>query len=370
MQGIKIEKNDLGLIFGRLKATHRVIGPKLEGGTIVLTEIEFADLPAGIRDLQAPGCYKLGNGRKGNVFFSFSHGPHSFKNFLNPPAQELARFRRSGRGISIQEISDKELPLAFMGARACDLAALRLLDKVFLEGPVKDPGYFRRRKDMRIVAVNCLYPGGNCFCDSMETGPEATYGFDIAMTEIGEYFLIEAATSAGERLIEGISGAEVGESDLKEKTARIADCRKNMGRFMDTSDLPGVLYRNMDHPRWAEIALKDLECGNCTMVCPTCFCSSAYDLLQAAEISSSLKEWAGVRMRHWDSCFSRNFARVHGGNFRRSRKARYRHWMTHKLGYWIDQFGSPGCVGCGRCITWCPVGIDITRELEEIRHVR
>jgi sulfhydrogenase subunit beta (sulfur reductase) len=370
MERVKIEKKDLDFIFGKLKPTHRVVGPKLENGAIVLSEIDFGDLPAGVKDLQSPGCYRLGNDKEEGVIFSFSNGPHSFKTFLNPAAQELTSFRRTRRGMTMRGISAEEKPLAFIGVRACDLAALRLLDKVFLDGPVTDTGYSRRRNDIFVIAVNCLYPSGNCFCDSMGTGPEATSGFDLSMTEVGGYFLIEAGSPGGERLLEGISGSGVTDDDLREKGARIRDCRKKMEKTMETADLPGVLYRNMEHPRWAEIALRDLECGNCTMVCPTCFCNSTYDFLPASGISGSLKEWEGVRIRHWDSCFSRNFARVHGGNFRMSRKARYRHWMAHKLGYWIDQFGSPGCVGCGRCITWCPAGIDITRELAEIRNVR
>ena len=370
MEKIKTEKPNLGLIFEKLRETHRVIGPKLENDTIVLTEIEFGDLPSGVTDIQAPGCYKLRNNKREDVIFSFSHGPHSFKSFLNPATAELSLFRRSRRGVSVQALSEEERPFAFIGARACDLAALGLLDKVFLEGPVIDRWYSRRRKDIFIVAVNCNHPGGNCFCDSMGTGPEVTSGFDLSLTEIDEYFLVDAGTAAGEQLIEGIPSSGVTDGDLEKKAARLLDCRNNMAKSMETTDLPGVLYRNMEHPRWAEIELRDLECGNCTMVCPTCFCSSTYDFVPAAGISPNLKELAGVRMRHWDSCFSKNFARVHGGNFRRSRKARYRHWMTHKLGYWIDQFGSPGCVGCGRCITWCPVGLDITHELAEIRHVR
>ncbi|MEJ2697098.1 MAG: 4Fe-4S dicluster domain-containing protein [Candidatus Sulfobium sp.] len=370
MKKIKIRKGDLEEIFGRLEETHRVIGPKVENSAVVLAEIEFADLPAGVKDLQSPGCYRLENNKREDVIFSFSQGPRSFKNFLSPSIQELSRFSRTRRGMTMQDISVEERPFAFVGVRACDLAALKLLDQVFLEGPVGDKAYSRRRRDILIIAVNCLNPGGNCFCDSMGTGPEATSGFDLSMTEIGGHFLIEAGTAGGERLIEGIPGAWVTDGDLEEKAAKILECRKNIGKSMEISDLPGVLYRNMEHPRWTEIADRDLECGNCTMVCPTCFCNSTYDFLPAAEISGSLKEWGGVRMRKWDSCFSKNFARVHGGNFRRSRRARYRHWMTHKLAYWIDQFGSPGCVGCGRCITWCPVGLDISRELAEIRNVR
>jgi ferredoxin len=163
---------------------------------------------------------------------------------------------------------------------------------------------------------------------------------------------------------------ETQDIDLDKKRTGISRCREMIKKSMKTSDLPGIIYRNLEHPRWAEIAAKDLECGNCTMVCPTCFCNSSYDTLSASAITGNFREFSGLRKRTWDSCFSKNFARVHGGNFRPTRRARYRHWLTHKLAYWIDQFGRPGCVGCGRCITWCPVGIDITHELEELRHVR
>jgi sulfhydrogenase subunit beta (sulfur reductase) len=365
----KIRKDRLKSVFKALQDNYKVIGPKIEHDTITLSEIDCHDIPAGYRDRQGPGVYRIEAGSSSDIF-SFSVGPHSFKTFLSPSVQEPFAFARSKKGITIGSREVKDKPIAFIGVRACDLAALKLLDKVFLEGPVREPVYYGIRKDILIIAVNCLYPSENCFCYSMGTGPEAATGFDIAMTEFDEHFFLEIGSAKGEKILNGLPLEGVDDGDVEEKGAKIFACREMIRKSLKTTDLPGIIYRNLDHPRWAEIAARDLECGNCTMVCPTCFCSSTYDRLPIPALSGNFTARNGLRLRTWDSCFSRNFARVHGGNFRPSRKARYRHWMTHKLAYWIDQFGEPGCVGCGRCITWCPVGIDITHELEELRIVR
>jgi ferredoxin len=366
MKKAKIRKEDLKALFEDLAARYRIIGPMAVNGAVVLTGISFDDIPSGYTDRQGPGRYRLEKGTSDEVF-SFSPGPDSFKKFLHPSSATVFSFRKTLKAVAFEIPVKQERPMAFFGVRACDLAALDLLDKVFLEGPVRERGYDGRRRDIFIVAVNCLHPGENCFCDSMGTGPEAGEGFDIAMTEVRGSFLIEAGSAEGEKVLERLPHEEALVGDLDEKKAGISRCREMMKKTMKTGDLPGLMYRNLEHPRWAEIAERDLECGNCTMVCPTCFCNSSYDSLSVHEMAGGLKEFSGVRKRSWDSCFSKNFARVHGGNFRPSRRARYRHWMTHKLAYWIDQFGRPGCVGCGRCITWCPAGIDITHELEELR---
>jgi ferredoxin len=369
MKKARIRKEDFRVLFEVLAESYRTIGPKAVNGTVVLSEISFADIPAGYADRQGPGSYRL-EGRKTDEVFSFSPGPDSFKKFLHPSSSTVFSFKKSARAMTIETPAMEEQPMAFVGVRACDLAALNLLDKVFLEGPVRERGYDSRRKDIFIAAVNCFQPGENCFCDSMGTGPEAKEGFDLALSEIGGSFLVEAGTAKGEKILGKIPHEHAQESDLDKKKAAVSRCEQMMKKTMKTVDLPGVLYRNSEHPRWTEIAERDLGCGNCTMVCPTCFCSSSFDILSLQAMSGNLREFAGVRRRSWDSCFSKNFAKVHGGNFRPSRRARYRHWITHKLAYWIEQFGRPGCVGCGRCISWCPVGIDITHELEELRRVR
>ncbi len=133
-----------------------------------------------------------------------------------------------------------------------------------------------------------------------------------------------------------------------------------MGRALDTRDLPELLFGNLDHPRWEAVAQRCLACGNCTSVCPTCFCTSAHE-------ESDLAGSASPHVRTWDSCFSEEHAAIHGANFRPTIVDRYRQWLTHKVGSWVAQFGTSGCVGCGRCIAWCPVGIDLTEELAAIR---
>jgi sulfhydrogenase subunit beta (sulfur reductase) len=369
MNALKIGKEGLRFLFEGLKGSYRMIGPKLLDGVVVLDEIDYDDIPAGCSDKQKPGFYRASAERAPEIF-SFSPGPHSFKAFLNPPVQQLFAFEMSKKGMTVDRTDASARPLAFFGARACDLAAIALLDKVFLDGPVQDGAYHLRRRDLFIVAVNCLSPGENCFCASMGTGPEVTHGFNIALTEIGDSFLVETAGDAAVKVIGGIMYERAEDPEIEEKKSRLSACKAGITKTLKTGDLPGIIYRNMEHPRWEEIARRDLACGNCTMVCPTCFCNSSFDRLSVASISGNHGGYSGVRVRSWDSCFSRNFARVHGGNFRPSRRARYRHWMTHKLAYWIEQFGAPGCVGCGRCITWCPAGIDLTHELEELRHAR
>ncbi len=151
------------------------------------------------------------------------------------------------------------------------------------------------------------------------------------------------------------TAAEVGAAE-----AVVARTAESMGREMRADDLHDLLMRNLSHPRWDDVAARCLSCANCTMVCPTCFCTSVED-------SSDLTGTETSRSRRWDSCFTMDFSYIHGGSVRSSTKSRYRQWMTHKLATWVDQFGSSGCVGCGRCITWCPVGIDITEEVRAIR---
>jgi ferredoxin len=364
----KIKKYNLRYFFEKLKATHRVIGPKIENSSIILAEIEFADIPYGYRDQQGKGSYRISKG-SGSEIFSFSNSHDSFKRFLHPPSAEIFTFQKDRKGFQVRPSAYSERPIAFLGIRGCDIAALKLYDRIFLESPVRDKNYQRLRSGSMVIALNCIYPGDNCFCSSMGTGPEVKDGFDTALTELDDSFLIEVKTVMGGKILEGLPLEEAESGDMKEKDSRIENCRRMIKKSIRAQELPSVICRNLEHPRWTEIAKRDLECGNCTQVCPTCFCNSSYEHIEVSSISKKRYEFSGVRIRTWDSCFSKNFARVHGGNFRPSRRARYRQWMSHKLAYTFEQFGLTGCVGCGRCITWCPAGIDITEELEAL-HVR
>lgn len=365
----KIKKDDLKIIFDILKDSHKIIGPKIANDVVTLSEIDFNDIPSGYIDSQNPGSYRLNRGGP-NRIFSFSIGPESFKRFLHPPEKDIFAFKESKSGITISHPSNEEKPAAFIGMRACDISGLKLLDKVFLEGPVRDAAYDSVRRNSIVIGINCIHPHNNCFCASMGAGPELKDSFDMALTELDDSFLIETCTPKGNAILKGLTTEEARTKDLNEKAQKMEECKKTMKKSVKASDLPWLIYRNLEHPEWNDVASRCLACGNCTQVCPTCFCNSTFDCLQISGFNKKSSAVSGIRVRTWDSCFSKNFARVHGGNFRASRKARYRQWLSHKMAYWIDQFGSPGCVGCGRCITWCPVGIDITEELEALRHAR
>ena len=345
---------------------YRLVGPTLRDGAIVYDEIaSAADLPAGWTDVQDGGAYRVER-RKDQALFGYPVGPHSWKKFLFPPATRLWRARRApaADGFEIEEHGEAVPRYAFIGVRGCDLHAIAVQDRVFLHGPHVDPTYKALRDGAFVVAVNCGQAGGTCFCVSMKTGPRVTAGFDLALTEVLEdarhEFIVETGTERGAEVLREVPAADAPPDAGGTIDRTVARAAAQMGRTMDTTDIKELLYRNLEHPRWDNVAARCLTCANCTMVCPTCFCSSVED-------TTDLTGEHAERWRRWDSCFTMDFSYIHGGNVRNSPKSRYRQWMTHKLASWIDQFGTSGCVGCGRCITWCPVGIDITEEVRAIR---
>lgn len=347
------------------KREFTLVGPTLRDEAIVYDSLEGVDdLPAGWTDEQDGGHYRLQK-RSDNAFFGYAVGPHSFKQFLHVPQQKLWRAKRVQGELKIEAAVTEPPRYAFIGVRSCEIHAIEIQDRVLLNGACTDSHYAARRQDNFIVAVNCGQAGGTCFCVSMQTGPKADHGYDLALTEIiGEdrhTFLVEAGTEQGNAVLNEIHGRrEAAAEDIQRGQAVVSRTASRMGREMNTADVHDMLMSNLEHPRWDEVAERCLSCGNCTLVCPTCFCTTTVD-------SSDLTTDESSRARQWDSCFNLDFSYLHGGSVRQSTKSRYRQWLTHKLATWIDQFGTSGCVGCGRCITWCPVGIDITEEVRAIQ---
>jgi ferredoxin len=344
--------------------SYRVVGPTVRDRAIVYDDIaQLSDLPRGFTDEQDSGQYRLKR-RNDSALFGYAVGPHSWKKFLHPPVQRLLRTQRSANGVTVMPENAAAERFAFLGVRACELHAIAIQDRVFLGGPYVDPHYRARREGAFIVAVNCSTAGGTCFCVSMNAGPKVTLGFDLALTEIfvkGEnLFVTEAGTDAGQAVLFELPHRPATEAEVAAAGEIVARTTASMGREMQEDGVHELLLRNLNHPRWDEVANRCLTCGNCTMVCPTCFCTTV-------EESSDLSTRETSRSQRWDSCFTMDFSFIHGGSARPTTRSRYRQWMTHKLSTWYDQFGSSGCVGCGRCITWCPVGIDITEEVHAIR---
>jgi sulfhydrogenase subunit beta (sulfur reductase) len=362
---VLLSKARFGALLGALRDDgYTLVGPTVRDGAIVYDHLEgLASLPAGVGDEQSPGRYRLRQ-RDDQALFGHVVGPHSYKRELFVPSLRLFRIRRSASGLAVEADPPAPPKLALIGARACELAAIAVHDRVLLGGPAVDTDYAARRKDLFVVAVHCAEPGGTCFCASMDTGPSAREGYDLALTELlsgGEHrFLVEVGSPRGEALLARVGSAPASLADGAEAEAQREKAARSMGRSLDTTGIKELFQQNLEHPRWDEVATRCIGCANCTMVCPTCFCSTTEDV-------TDLGGDGAERTRRWDSCFTLEHSYVHGGSVRPSLAGRYRQWLTHKLASWIDQFGTSGCVGCGRCLTWCPVGIDITEESAAIR---
>ncbi len=338
----------------------QVVGPTIDQDAIVYDEIDSVDqLPQGWTDSQEPGRYRLQR-RDDDAYFGHVVGPHSWKRYFFPPLATIATADRTQDGWRHATPDDPPPRLALLGVRACELAAIGVQDRVFLEGPFVDPIYQKRRQAVFIVAVNCTLAASTCFCTSTNSGPRCQTGFDLALTEIDNGFIIEVGSAAGagivSRLAVEVAGADQLASGESARRAAVDQIEKRL----DTENIRDLLLQNLDHPQWDDVATRCLSCTNCTMVCPTCFCSSVKEV---ADLSGDHVQ----RQREWDSCFNFDFSYMNGGVVRNSIRSRYRQWLTHKLASWHDQFDTSGCVGCGRCITWCPVGIDLTEEVAAIR---
>lgn len=357
---VRLESGTLNDLIGCLRQEgYEVIGPVFKDDAVVLRPVQSAEeLARGWVDEQGPASYHVR--KSGERWFGASSSPSGWKQFLYPPRLSLFRSRRSNGTATIEEPVRASKPFAFLGLRPCDLGAIKIQDKVFLEGGYSDPWYSEARLTLFTVVVACASPGGTCFCDSMNTGPKASAGFDIQMFELDQFFLAEAGTDRGSAMLARIPHRPATEAEVQLVETQQEQAKHSMGRVLKTEGLREILADRPSDPYWEAIGKRCLACANCTMTCPTCFCFTIDDT-----ISLSGKE--ADRVRRWDSCFASEFSYIHGGSVRSTVHARYRHWLTHKLSTWVEQFGTTGCVGCGRCITWCPAGIDLTEEAAAFR---
>lgn len=345
------------------KGGYQVIGPRIRDGAIVCEEIQsVSDLPAGWTDFHAAGRYTARQDG-GNSLFGYTATVESWKRYLHAAHQLIFRMNKKNGTPQVTGPAEINGKLAFIGVRACELAAIEIQDQVFLGEGFKDSVYEAHRNNAFLIAVSCTHPGGNCFCVSMKSGPRVTRGYDLALTELDgtdHLFVVEAGTNKGNDLLDNLPHRDATADELARAEDLVSSAEKNMGKKLNTEGLQEALYASYDHSRWDQVAARCLACANCTLVCPTCFCSTVDDV---TDLSGQTAE----RWRRWDSCFNLDFSYIHGGTVRTSIKSRYRQWLTHKLATWVEQFGRSGCIGCGRCITWCPAGIDLTEEIRAIR---
>ena len=341
---------ELRKLFNTLRVRgYRVIGPKLEDGVIRLRELtSFDQIPYGWGDVQAPGTYRVVRGG------SFRVGPDSPKRFLYPPKLELFRIRPDW---SVEYPRERFAPTAFFAIRPCDLASIAVMDRV--QGTSGDPHYLGLRGELALIVENCVEPGDTCFCATMGTGPEARDGFDVAFTRLGDDLVVfRPGSDLGVELLSCLNLEPADDSTLRTYYEALREAEARARAPFDLSRLPDELELGLDSPVFKEVAERCFGCAGCNMICPTCFCFDVID--------EPLLEGGAVRYRVWDGCIAYSYAEVAGGNFRRDLWARYRHWVLHKFAYWVRQFGVFGCVGCGRCVTWCPAGVDLRDVIRRV----
>jgi sulfhydrogenase subunit beta (sulfur reductase) len=358
---ILIQKPDLNLILTRLREEgYQTIGPKVKNETLVYEPIEtLGELPQGYVTEQAPGEFRLKRGRR-PYYFDFIPGAHSWKQFLFPSRAELFKLQKDEKTWQTIEQPAETPKYAFIGVRACELAAIQIQDNIFMRTDFTDPIYKSRRERVFILSVNCLHPNETCFCTSMGTGPQVKSGFDLNLTELDNGFVLTIGSELARGILAGIAYEDANGFTLSSVERALERAVQEMGRSLDTSDLPDLILNNLDNSYWNEVAKRCLSCTNCTQVCPTCFCWDTTDQM-------SLDGKTTSRERVWDSCFNPGYSYQVGGNTRPTILSRYRQWLSHKLGTWKQQYGTFGCVGCGRCITWCPAKIDLTEEISALR---
>lgn len=360
---IVISKPDLDTILKTLLSQgFTLAGPQVKDYTVILGPIEsLADLPKGYQSQEGPGKYSLTSNGKEN-YFDVTSGPHAWKKYFFPPKAQLMVFQQDqSKAWSLANAEVEPPKTALIGVRPCDLAGIQIQDKIFLEGERCDPVYRDRREGAFLFIANCTEPCGTCFCTSMGTGPKAETGFDLALTELQDIFLIEVGSEAGQEAIADLEWKAADDKIQKQAASTLDEAIKKIGLNLPNPDhLEKELLENLDHPQWENVAGRCLSCGSCTLVCPTCFCWDSTDktLLPGDTI---------IRERSWDSCFNPDYSYVAHGNTRPNTRSRYRQWLTHKFASWYEQYGSSGCVGCGRCITWCPAEINHLDEIAVIR---
>ncbi|MES9980844.1 MAG: 4Fe-4S dicluster domain-containing protein [Candidatus Thiodiazotropha sp. 6PLUC3] len=336
---------------------YQILGPAVEEGAIQFKQIENADqLVTGLTNLQKPGHYRLQQ-TESQRLFDWNHGPQGLKPLCFAPREVL--WVEQQDPLAFKTSQPDVRPTAVLGVRACDLSALAIQDRHFLHADAPDPHYRQRREQLLLIGIDCAHSAESCFCHSTGDGPAVKQGYDIGLSELDEGFLLWHGNEKGKALLEKLSLESAEARQLQRMTAQTDQAAGEQTRHLAKSEDLIRLYQRLQHTHWSDVAERCLGCGNCTAVCPTCFC---YDVHHEVSLDGK----SAQNVRQWDSCFSANHSSMGHFKVRGDILSRYRQWLTHKLAGWQQQQGRIGCTGCGRCITWCPVGIDLIKETDTI----
>jgi len=335
MQSVLLHKSLLGNLIKALQSDYEVFGPTKKGLSYVWDKVH--------------SLYEI------TLNYDCTILPP--KKFVLPGRETMFNFT-NGKITSIASDTNKKQVL--FGIHACDLKAFSYLDKIYM-GQATDPRYEERRQNLVLIAYSCIKPCDNGFCHSMGSGAHAHSGFDLQLTDLGERYIVEIGSEAGQKIIKLVETEPVSMEDREQLAHLCTESTAQFKKHVNTENLTKILFDNINHKVWDKIGEQCLACGQCALVCPTCFCFDIRD-----KVDLTLK--SGERYRTWDVCLLKEFSEIAlGENFRSKRKDRLRQFQCHNLAWSAEQFGSPKCVGCGRCIKVCPVHIDITETVSEIR---
>ncbi|MBT4835845.1 MAG: 4Fe-4S dicluster domain-containing protein [Methylococcales bacterium] len=337
---------------------YRIMAPVVRDDSILYQQINSADaLPHGIIDDRHNGSYQIAQAKTPRCF-AWSNPQQSLKSFVFSPVEILWKSFYKDNELVFQAIKAEAQPTVIFGVKGCDIAGLQLLDQHFYHKKTPDTHYQQRRDNLILFGINCFRSGSQCFCTNTGDGPNISSPSDCIMSELDEGYIIHHVNSPLTEIIDTLQ--------LKLATTaqqQQATYESSQAALSQQQKLPEItansVFEQWSHPVWNDIADTCLGCGNCTTVCPSCFCHQ-----ESSDVSIDLTE--SSQTRSWDSCFTTQHSYLHGFYIRPERSQRYRQWLSHKFSGWQSQFGRIGCTGCGRCATYCPVGIDPTQVLQTL----
>ncbi len=330
-----VRLGDIHGVLKQLAAGGKLVAPVEEAGTILFRRVDAAE----------------------KVRLDFLNTEESPKDLFFPQSEVLFSYGPEGIGPAAEAAEQ-----VLFGIRPCDLAALPLMDRVFGEGPFRDPTYLQRRERTVLVAQACGKPGAECFCTSFGLSPGHAAGADVMLYPRDGHYLASALTDAGERLLQPFTGEAVSPGEAEAVAAHFCGKETALGSVLSLDGIAESLDGMFEHPLWEEMAARCLSCGICTFTCPTCHCF---------QMTDENRGEGGERVRCWDSCMFPDFTRMAGGhNPRAAKSARVRQRFMHKLNHFVRRWGEYLCVGCGRCVTMCPVGLHIPQVVRDLKGVK
>jgi len=335
MKATTIKKKDIARFLDTMRTEYKVFAPVARDERVAFEEISSGN----------------------EVVLDYQNTTTPPKGILFPQTEQLFSYACTKDRAAIAAPPFEEKPQLIFGIRPCDARSFLLFDRVF-DGAYTDPYYINRRENSILVSIGCVRPRASCFCTSVGGGPFATEGSDLLLIETGEEYLIQIVTDKGARLLKERGFKDAGKDALTEARNVINAAEAALGPGIEIEGLKEKLDKNFDHPLWQKLTEKCLGCGVCTYLCPTCHC---FDIVDEAHAST------GQRMRTWDSCqFPQFTLQASGANPRTTVKERFRQRIMHKFSYMLEGYEQIGCVGCGRCVTECPVNLDIRHVVNSI----